>query len=879
MNDLQPQLTRAAAIPPGTEACHCCSGVERATPLEVINRPGLQAIAYRTGTYAQFRTSLQAGLSSSAYPRLANLRTRDDQDFTVALLDAVACAADVLTFYQERLANESYLHTARERLSLQELGRLIAYELRPGVAAETCLAFTLETPPVPPATMKPEPGMFIDSVPRETTLSAGLAVRSIPAPGQQPQVFETVESLIARPEWSAIQPWMNEMRAPQPGDQDAYLAGVRTSLKAGDAVLLVGADYPTNPTSENWEFRIVSSVQIEAEHDRTRIAWRRPLTAFDPDVNAGVAPQLFALRRRASVYGHNAPAWGSMSDDFRADYEEAFPRAEGSSTSGWPNFVISPSGSDAAGGAVDLDTVYGEVAADSYIVLARGTFNYPAEPPPAGTVVELFSVIEVSEVSREEFALSGKVTRLSLSGDNYASFSGSVRETSTFVRAEELPLAAYPVADAISGGLIAANVSAVGLNPGRRVIVRGLQESDGVAIVHNAQLVAAHALDAARCHLEIAPPLSQPLRRQSVVIHANVALSSHGERVAQVLGSGDASRAHQRFELKHSPLTYRAAANEVGVASELSVRVDDVEWYERSTLYDTGATDQVYTLDVDEQGRHFVQFGDGKRGSRLSSNSNNVRASYRKGLGSAANVPADSLTQLTNKPLGVKGVSNPQAAMGGTDSEGTDQARLTIPLITRTLGRAVSLLDYEDFARAFAGVAQAQAQMLRLSSGPAVVITIAGSQNTVIGPESPIWINLSAALTDSGDPHVSVRLIPHLQSTFKVGLKVKRDERYDSATVLSAVESALRAAFSFDRRTLGQPVQQSEVIAVAQAVAGVIAVDLDLFYGGSAPFLQTLPSRQPRLLARRMQAHQGLPLAAEILTLSPGPLDHLELMS
>ena len=43
----------------------------------------------------------------------------------------------MLTFYQERIANEAYLRTATERVSLLELARLIDYELRPGVAAST----------------------------------------------------------------------------------------------------------------------------------------------------------------------------------------------------------------------------------------------------------------------------------------------------------------------------------------------------------------------------------------------------------------------------------------------------------------------------------------------------------------------------------------------------------------------------------------------------------------------------------------------------------------------------------------------------------------------------------------------------------------------
>jgi hypothetical protein len=51
---------------------------------------------------------------------------------------------DILTFYQERIANESYLRTATERLSILEQSRLLGYQLGPGLAAATHLAFTLE---------------------------------------------------------------------------------------------------------------------------------------------------------------------------------------------------------------------------------------------------------------------------------------------------------------------------------------------------------------------------------------------------------------------------------------------------------------------------------------------------------------------------------------------------------------------------------------------------------------------------------------------------------------------------------------------------------------------------------------------------------------
>ena len=902
MSEPVPNPPRLDAIPEGTEACDCCAGVEPATAREIDNRAGLGAIAYRIGTYGDFRASLHSGLDA--------LRTRDDDDFTIGLIDAFACTADVLTFYQERIANESYLGTARETLSLAEMGRLIGYRLRPGVAAETLLAFTFETPPTPPAGVRPEPGMFVTGVPAQVTVEAGLAVRSVPAPGQQPQVFETVEPVTGRPGWNALLPWMGERAMPLRGARSTYLRGVNTRLRASDALLFVGDEIERRSDANQWDFRVLDAVVADVAQDRTHVTWQVPLGSINPPGQPAAMPRAYALRRRASVYGHNAPAWGALSAEFRANYTLAFPAvferaaaaaadatlsaalsvaaadnsAPGDETTTaarvnvlptqWPSLVLSQ-----APASVDLDSIYQEIQAGSFVVLAKGNFGRTAAAS-VDHYVELYRVTGVEEVSREEFGISNKVTRLKLDGANYALFSNAVRTTSVFGQSEPLEFAEYPVTDAVSGTQIPVDVSPDGLAAGRRLLIRGTRVSDGVAVIHGATLVAANAVSgrAGFALFEIDPPLPAPLTRASVVVHANVALASHGETVTQLLGAGSAATPFQRFELKQLPLTYRAAATELGAAGELTVRIDDIAWQQRDTLYGAGRKDRVFTLQTDEQGRTFVQFGDGARGARLPSGINNVRAKYRKGLGVAGNIGAESLSQLTQRPLGLKGVSNPVAANGGNDPEAADQARQSMPLMTRTLGRAVSLLDYEDFARAFAGIAKARAQVLQLSAGTVVAITIAGSDGSMISPDNPIWKNLTAALAASGDPHVAVRLLAHAPATFRLGLKVRRDPAYAAATVLAGVEAALRARFGFAARALGQPVQQSDVIATAQGVPGVVAVDLDYLYGGTAPASQTGLSRQVRLLASRMRVSAGIAKPDELLTLDPLPLDRLEEM-
>jgi hypothetical protein len=73
----------------------------------VFNRPGLQAIAFRAGTYSSFRLSMLQRIAGM--PALSALQTRSDDDYAITLLDMWATIADILTFYQERVANEGYL--------------------------------------------------------------------------------------------------------------------------------------------------------------------------------------------------------------------------------------------------------------------------------------------------------------------------------------------------------------------------------------------------------------------------------------------------------------------------------------------------------------------------------------------------------------------------------------------------------------------------------------------------------------------------------------------------------------------------------------------------------------------------------------------------
>jgi predicted phage baseplate assembly protein len=367
------------------------------------------------------------------------------------------------------------------------------------------------------------------------------------------------------------------------------------------------------------------------------------------------------------------------------------------------------------------------------------------------------------------------------------------------------------------------------------------------------------------------PTLSRELQTTSAVLYGNVARATHGETVHQILGSGVAGQANPRFALKHAPLTFTGAENESGAEAALTVRVNDIQWNEVPTLYPAEANDRDYVLRVDENGAGRVQFGDGRRGARLPTGQDNLRAVYRKGIGAAGNLEAGQLCQLLTRPLGLKGVSNPLPAAGGVDQESSDNARRNMPLGVRTLGRVVSVQDYEDYARAYTGIAKAQARVLITRAGPTVFITVAGEGGV---PPAPATLDrLRSALQQNGDPLVHCELGPYNPAGFHIALRIKRAPAFEFKQVSTDVEAALRAVFAFEARDFGQIVARSEVIAVAQDVDGVLGVDLDCFYRGTTV---TLNERLVPAVATVDAC--GNALAAELLLLDPGPLDYLEEM-
>lgn len=834
--------------------CGCCASQEKKNQLH--NRPGLKRLDYRIDVYGSFFQRMLSRLSTEEIPDgdltgqrpLGELTTRETDDFSIGLLDAWATVSDVLTFYQERIANEGFLRTATERLSVLELARAIGYELEPGVAAETYLVFTVDESESTPPTIEIPLGTKVQSLPQKQD--------------ELPQTFETGKAFIARPAWNRFLPRQRSAQHLSPSTTTILFEGIATNLQTGDHLLLVGTEKQANHDSPVWDVRRVLSVSTDPAANQTSVS-----VPVSSRKEFPTAPKVYAFREQAAIFGHNAVAWAPLSDQIKTDYLGHAP--DPGERQEWPRYSIFVPGSTqmkqlkqltkdsgaplsaatareqaelaiitaaekkpgmikVVSDTIDLDNRYSAIVAGSWLLFATGSKQ------------ELYSVDSVAETSRAEYLISAKVTRLQLDGPSLSDYAKAVRELTVYAAPEELTLAEVAIPTMVSGTELVVDSSLPALLPEQPLVVSGTTGTEEQTV---AETVVVKTFQQSGNHstITLKKSLSRSYLRSSVEIFGNVVPATHGETTAEeVLGNGSGAAAHQSFILKQAPLTYTAAPTDSGGQTSLTVRVDDIAWKEADSLYLQPPTAKVYTVRRDNQGRSHIHFGDGRMGARLPTGMENISATYRSGTGQAGEVAAGTLTLLKTKPYGVKGVVNPVAADGAEDPEQLESARSNAPMTVRTLDRVVSRWDYEDFAATFSGIGKAQALPLWDGSREIMHITVADPTGAPLSSEKIDL--LTTALERVRDPLCQVIVENFLPKTFSLSARITVTENSSWTTVQAAMQALLLNRFSFAGRQFGQTVSAAEIMTALHEVQGVTAVDLDQLFMNQAGQDYTLNS-------------------------------------
>jgi uncharacterized phage protein gp47/JayE len=798
-----------------TNACGCCEVAAPPTPEEIRNRAGLTAIRYRVGTFSSFRQAMIEAIAAAELEangnRVLPLRSwtaRTSDDYGIAVLEMWAYLADILAFYQERIANEAFLPTALLRESVLRLAALLGYEPAPGAAATTHLAFILEKD-------------------KQVRIPAGLRVQSVPGQDEEPQKFETVEAATAVSR-------INKVRVhPEPGRTNPFRRGstggtlrpsnangISSALAPGDSLVIFDTQH--NEVEE----KQVDSLRTGDGH--TYLSWSPQILSR----NLPRRSQAYKFKRRMRIFGYDAPpsfvrpvqlpppplglggiTWGIRSRSNR-DYNIPPPVP--------PPAEPGPTNTD----TFPLDGRYDDLKPGALVLLHV-----------QGSLPRLLTVRSVGQIRAEFPPLSDTVTQVVLdqtlpafdrrSAVLYELVGPEIR----FWRHE------YPEPANVSGNNVvvkAEDISDEGVeNASAAVRGKNIIFADGTGRTKLVTVQNVESVDyggASYLRISFTPSLADPLDTldgETTVLYGNVVKATHGETVArEVLGSGDASASLQSFKIRKAPVTFVSQPGKPhGVANSLQLRINGVLWHEATTLFGREEDEQIYTTSLDDENATTVRLGDGINGSRLPTGRDNVVATYRQGLGRGGNVRAEALTTLLDRPVGLRSVTNPIAAQGGAEPESLDEARMNAPNTVRTFGRVVSLRDFEDAAREFAGVAKARAAMEWDGSERVVRLVVAGDEGGAVTDE--IRKNLVEDLNSRRDANRKMVVESYQQIFVQVEAILQVDPGYIDEDVQAAARTALLDYFAFDNLELGQPIHLSNVYQALQQVRGVVAVDVE----------------------------------------------------
>lgn len=766
-------------------------------PKVISNPPNRDAIAYRAGDYLSFRDALLRAHDGEI--ELSAWSPGAEGDLAVQMMEWWAYLADILTFYDERIANESYLRTATLSPSVRRLVRLLGYRPRPGIGAAASLGALLQG-------LKP------------VSLDSAFQVQSKPGPGKQPQFFETTDPLTLTPP-SAVAALPVTDGALFATDGSLLLAGAQTSIKSGDRFLVLEAFWGGANQHYAW-VEVTSTAQEQDPFGKPTT--RLQVTSLASGIPAGAQAQDYRLLRATQ----SAKPWpysaSTVIDTASADLDslqrgiaagqpvlfdigQSVPHGKG-------HHHVSAHAKHAGKGTVTMSmnvtapkpqlvsiTGYGEA-----IWYANPKSSATPDTPPDAPAVPI-------AIPHSSLSFSPDLT-----GD-WDMFRGNT--VIRFAWQEAGTLIATPPT-VFDGSVTTLQAVAQGQFPqgnGQFVLIEDAH-GDGIACKVNV------GTDRTQADLTFLPDTAFSLVLPVNVFCAPIAVTRGKTVAAEILGSGDATLANQSFTLKKSPLTYLPdpqSQSGRNYRSTLRVWVDGIEWREVPSFYGQGPDARIFVTSEDDNQVTTVSFGDGISGARLSSGSNNVTATYRTGSGAEAPA-AGTLTLISKAMPGLRALRNPVPAAGGEDPDPRDQIRRYAPRSVLAFGRAVSGDDYEVIAAGASGVARARSVYGWDDEQQRAMVIV------YVGDDSAAVDSARTALNGAADPNRIFAVKP--ATALKVTLSLLVIIASDRAP--GPVQAALTAALT-DPDTgllgaksvrIGASLYRSEINDACLDVAGTAAV-------------------------------------------------------
>lgn len=830
---------------PGTEffvqssggECFCC---ENGKHISADNRPALPHFNYRLGTYASIREWLLYKINNA--PNLVNWTHREADDPAIALLEGAAILGDILTFYQDFYANEAFLRTATQRDSIADLVRLLGYRLSPGLGGNALFAFEIK---------KDEP----------VTIPAGFPVKAMLEELEKPAEFETKQEITAYP-------WLSRFNLFRPLEAQNITTSIDKfyisepnqftdfiDIKEGDRLMFgvsdaIGLNQPKQLT--NAQIVVVDEV---SERHGTKIIKIKGKLKLSASVSSLVA---YKLGRTFSHFGHNNP--DTIVNPSAAVTSTATVNGTTTTTTSTIPQLPVPFYKSVAAATSDvliapniaqkefpLDSEIFDLPLDVPVIIQSG-FTFTGLAYLIGAQLPITTLVATISATKSMLvkwgALNAKVTLLTIAEAirDLLPNSSHLYIKDTLFHEVLSPLFTIR---AEKNETTAANGNTLNFY-GTFAQVQNL-ENRQILIEKTGKVLTAASVPAAALIPADVPQLYPITMSESVTyadfpnenpanpVYGNLVEADEGKTLPEtVLGSGDNTQIFQTFKLPKSPLTYHLNSSSTPPETpELEIYVGGRLWQRVETMFGRGAEETIYIVREDAENNSWVQFGDGKTGAKLPNGVKNITARFRLGTGAFGALKADTKIQPGGKLKNLDKIQMPQVVTGGAQREDGNSAKTAAPGKIQSLGRLVSLRDFEAEAAAISGVVSASAAWQLIENVPSVVITVL-METGRSGEINAVTETLHNYNLERGAANFPVEVILGTRRYVKIFAEFALDASFQTASVLPEIEKAVgvnfgnpadkedqSGLFSLYRRRFGKGEYARTIEGSIQNVAGV----------------------------------------------------------
>lgn len=247
------------------------------------------------------------------------------------------------------------------------------------------------------------------------------------------------------------------------------------------------------------------------------------------------------------------------------------------------------------------------------------------------------------------------------------------------------------------------------------------------------------------------------------------------------------------------------------VEGSMNLYINDEPWILVDTFAYSSSRDKVYKVEIDEQLRPYIKFGDGQFGMKPKYNAT-IEASYSLTYGSAGNIATNNFTTVPQNIQIIDSkitINNVIPATGGSDYETFNMLKNHIPLSIKTLGVAITKEDFEAIAKMVGGVDKAYA-------------------NYVCGRYVEIYITpdgggeASSALLDSVEKTISkskvittsIEVLSTHKSQVFLDITITGKKSFKSNDISNQVKKALTTTYDYNNSDINKPVRLSDIYAL-----------------------------------------------------------------